>query len=364
MYDIAVGIPSYNEGKRISFVVKQVDKGLQKYYPKKKAVIVNLDGGSSDDTRDVFYNTKTKTEKLQLWKENITGKGNVLKLLFEFMKKKEIKYGLTVDADLKSIKPEWVKLMIEPLKRGYDLCTPFYSRHKYDGTITNNIVYPLVYGLYCRDIRQPIGGEFAFSQNIVKKWLDQRWRKSTRQFGIDNFMTTTAVVEKAKICQIGLGTKKHKASAPNLSRMFREVVDTLFYDIRKDRKFIENQKSVKKARILNKRYEKPQNLGVDKRKIKDKALRGIKENKRLYKKVIPDIAPEEKIDAETWCRIVYSFLEKFKPSKDYLEAFSYLYFMRVYSFIEETERMSQEKAEKEIKKQAKIFFKKRKEFIF
>ncbi|MBD3249140.1 glycosyltransferase [Candidatus Woesearchaeota archaeon] len=362
MYDIAVGIPSYNEGKRISFVIKQVDKGLQRYYPGKKAVIVNLDGGSSDDTRDVFYNTKTKTEKLQLWEKDITGKGNVLKLLFEFMKKNKVKYGMTVDSDLKSIRPEWVKLMINPLEKGYDFCTPFYSRHKYDGTITNNIVYPLVYGLYCRDIRQPIGGEFSFGLNMVRIWLKQRWRKSTRQFGIDNFMTTTAVIEKAKICQVGLGTKKHKPSAPSLNRMFREVVDTLFYDIRKDRKFIKKQKTVKKARILNKTYEKPQNLGVDKKKIKKKALEGIRQNKKIYEKVIPGIDPEKKTDAGTWCSIVYSFLENFKSSKSYLEAFSYLYFMRVYSFIEETEKMSQKMAEKEIKKQAKKFFKKRKEF--
>jgi glucosylglycerate synthase len=30
----------------------------------------------------------------------------------------------------------------------YDLVTPYYHRHKYDGTITNNIVYPLTRSHY------------------------------------------------------------------------------------------------------------------------------------------------------------------------------------------------------------------------
>ena len=44
----------------------------------------------------------------------------------------------------------------------YDLVTPYYHRHKYDGTITNNIVYPLTRSLYGVSVRQPIGGEFGY----------------------------------------------------------------------------------------------------------------------------------------------------------------------------------------------------------
>src|SRR3989344_2882188 len=54
--DILVGIASYNNAKTIGHVVKAVDAGLAKYFPDKKAVIVNSDGGSADGTPDVVRN--------------------------------------------------------------------------------------------------------------------------------------------------------------------------------------------------------------------------------------------------------------------------------------------------------------------
>ena len=79
-----------------------------------------------------------------------------------------------VDADLISITPEWIKYMAEPiLTEGVDYLAPLYSRHKYDGTITNNICYPLIYGIFGRNIRQPIGGDFALSDRLARH-LDLR----------------------------------------------------------------------------------------------------------------------------------------------------------------------------------------------
>ena len=367
-YDIVVGIPSYNEGKNISFVAEQVDLGLQKYYPKKKAIIINVDGGSADNTRNYFLNAKTKTKKKSFCRKGVSGKGNVFKMLFEFLKENKIRAAMVVDSDLKSINPEWVKLMIGPVFKGYDYCTPLYSRHKYDGTITNNIVYPIVYGLFGMDIRQPIGGDFSFSGRMPNYWLKQEWRESTGQFGIDNFMTTSAIMGNFKICQIGLGAKIHKPSAPNLGRMFIEVIDTLFSNTLKSKRFISKVSKVKSTDIKGIKLKKPQNLKVNKAKIKQKAADGIDKFSSLYKKILPPnilINIKENITKETWCIIVYSFLKKFKNnrSKEFIEALSYLYFMRVYSFIEETEKMSSERAEKKIKEQAKLFFKRRNLFL-
>jgi hypothetical protein len=51
-----------------------------------------------------------------------------------------------------------VQFLLRPvLEQDYQYVTPIYSRHKYDGTITNNIVYNLTRALYGKRIRQPIG---------------------------------------------------------------------------------------------------------------------------------------------------------------------------------------------------------------
>ena len=77
-----------------------------------------------------------------------------------------------MDSDLRSITPEWIELLLGPvLEHGFDYVAPLYLRHKYDGTITNSIVYPLTRSLYGREVRQPIGGEFGFSGRLASHYL-------------------------------------------------------------------------------------------------------------------------------------------------------------------------------------------------
>ncbi|HQN22535.1 MAG TPA: glycosyltransferase, partial [Thermotogota bacterium] len=55
---IVVGIPSYNNEETISFVVKQAYRGIAEYFDE-DGLILNCDGGSSDQTRNVFLETDT-----------------------------------------------------------------------------------------------------------------------------------------------------------------------------------------------------------------------------------------------------------------------------------------------------------------
>ena len=52
--DIVIGIPSYNNAKTVGHVIRAVDAGLAKYFPDKKAVIINSDGGSKDGASEVI----------------------------------------------------------------------------------------------------------------------------------------------------------------------------------------------------------------------------------------------------------------------------------------------------------------------
>ena len=75
-----------------------------------------------------------------------------------------------VDSDLRSITPEWIDLLrpAGAVSPAIDFVAPYYHRHKYDGTITNSIVYPLTRALYGLRVRQPIGGEFGMSRAPVR----------------------------------------------------------------------------------------------------------------------------------------------------------------------------------------------------
>ncbi|NOR53170.1 MAG: glycosyltransferase, partial [Candidatus Aminicenantes bacterium] len=214
--EFIVGIPSFMEADSISFVTRQIDRGLNEYFGNLKCIILNVDNNSDDDTKDAFLSTPTKTPKHYITTpKGIKGKGNNILNLFNFAKKQSdtLKGIVVVDADLRSIVPEWIKYLGEPILEGNDFVLPLYSRHQFDGTITNHICYPLFYGLLGEDLRQPIGGEFGFSPRLMNYWLEQKWNTSTKQYGIDIFMTLHAIFGKFKICESGIGAKIHKASA-------------------------------------------------------------------------------------------------------------------------------------------------------
>jgi len=367
--DIVVGIPSYNEEDNIDFVAEQVDKGLQTFYPEKKALIINCDGGSTDDTKKVFLGSKTRTEKKFIQTPpRVTGKGNVFKLLFKIVDTVKADAVMVVDADLKSINEDWVNFLIEPIFQGYDYITPVYSRHKYDGTITNMICFPLIYGLLGKNIRQPIGGDFAFSGKLASYWLNQQWYPTTGMYGIDIFMTTHAIFGGFKIAQTGLGAKIHKPSAPKLSAMFTQVVSTLFENILNNKEQWVNKAKIQETKLFGLQKMNPaQNLNVDKDKILELAFSQYDED--LLKQFlteetynyIHEMFSKKKIhiDYALWCKCVYDLIYSFSKTEkkeDVVNALKSLYFARVFSFINETKEMSNEDAEELIKKQAHLFW--------
>jgi len=242
--DILVGIPSYNNADTIAHVVHAVTAGLAKYFPKAKAVLVNADGGSNDGTPQVVADAGVDLGTLLVSSQvsslrkivtsylGIPGKGSAFRTIFEVARRLKTKACAVVDSDLRSITPEWIELLVGPvLNEGYDYVAPYYLRHKYDGTITNSIVYPLTRMLYGVRIRQPIGGDFGFSGGLVEHYLDKQvWDSEVAKFGIDIWMTTEAIASGARVCQSFLGSKIHNPKDPtqDLSTMLVEVIGALF----------------------------------------------------------------------------------------------------------------------------------------
>ncbi|MGB3093676.1 MAG: glycosyltransferase [Candidatus Zixiibacteriota bacterium] len=244
--DVLVGIPSYNSARTISHVVRAVSAGLAKYFPKHRTLLINSDGGSADGTQEVVKQTTLDdldvllmehpvypVHKIVTPHHGMPGKGNAFKTIFKIASALNAKACAVVDSDLRSITPEWIELLIEPiLFHGHDFVAPYYKRHKYDGTITNSIVYPLTRALYAKRIRQPIGGDFGFSGRLAQHYLAKRvYDTDVARFGIDIWMTTTAVADGFKVCQSFLGAKLHQAKDPeaDLSEMLAQVIGTVFH---------------------------------------------------------------------------------------------------------------------------------------
>src|SRR5713101_4500027 len=142
--DLVIGIPSYNNSRTIGHVVRAANAGLAKYFPQLAGVVVNSDGGSTDNTRDAVLSARIEDGHLMLLStplpaahrlsfpyHGIPGKGSAFRLIFQMAAALEAKACAVVDSDLRSITPEWMDLLLRPLLfADFDFVAPYYHRHK------------------------------------------------------------------------------------------------------------------------------------------------------------------------------------------------------------------------------------------
>jgi glucosylglycerate synthase len=377
--DLVVSIPSYNEADSISFPTKQASEGLVKYFPDKKAVIINCDNNSPDNTKQAFLNTPTEIPKIYITTPpGVKGKGNNFKNLFQKVVALKAKAIVVVDADLKSITPEWIKHLGEPLFSDFSYVAPLYVRHKYDGTITNGIAYPMSRALYGRRVRQPIGGDFGFSGKLARVYLeDEIWDEAVANFGIDIWMTTLALNQKVQVCQAFMGRPKiHKPKDPAaaLGPMFRQVVGTIFSLTRKFESFWMRVKYSKPTAIFGfglGEVEMPPKVEVDSHKLihnfhdgfgSYKDIWEMALSKDVYQKLQEIKGMKERVfnfPTDLWARILYDMAVAYRdglPDPDqFMESLIPLYFGRTFSFVKKTKRLSTRQAEEAIEEDCMTF---------
>ncbi|MBC8414050.1 MAG: glycosyl transferase family 2 [Nitrospira sp.] len=390
--DIIIGIPSYNNADSIGRVIKAADLGLAKYFPDKKGVILISEGGDLENTKaavealkDKLYFDSTfiarlehETEILVTKYQGPSGKGTAIKALFEAADLLNVKAGSMLDSDLRSISPEWLELLITPvIMKDFGFVTPYYSRHKYDGTITNMIAYPLTRSLYGRRVRQPIGGDFGFSIELIRSLLAKDvWETDIARFGIDIWMTTVAICEDFKICQSFLGTKIHDDKDPgnDLSPMFKQVVGTIFrlMGIYRDQWIgVTFSRPTAIFGFESEAMPKPVNIDIENliRKFKD----GSGQYFHIWEKVlesenyskVQEVTKMESVKFEMptdlWIRVLVDFAYAYNhlvdglTESDIIEALVPIYYAKTASFVLKSQNHDTHQAEELINEQSEAF---------
>ena len=408
--DIMVGIPSFKNAATIGHVTRAAQAGLVQYFPDRKPVLVNADAGSPDGTGRVVVETEPPdyverillvrpTNRLQRISltypevDGVGGKGAALRTIFQIADALGVEALVVVDSDLRSIVPEWVELLAGPiLKGGFDYVTPLYQRYKWDGTITNTVTYPMTRALYGLRIRQPIGGDFGVSGDLVRHYLEQDdWTADISRFGIDIWMTTSAISGGFAVCQTRLGAKIHDPKDPgaDLGPMFSQVVGTI---LRLTQRHADAWLAVQGSHTVPvygfERYADPPPLDVDVIRLLETFARGRVTSGDAWGALVgPDLASslttladeaavalDEATRADTptwvdeadfrfpdelWARIFYRIAISARNDVMSIDAIVAalvpIYFARVASLVLESMDMTTEQAETLVERQARAF---------
>lgn len=361
--DIVLGIPSFNNADTVGSVVIGAEVGLRKLFPEMRSVICVSDGGSHDETREragaAAVGARAESllvpldspvpEKLVFEYRGTPGKGSALRAVFEIARSLGARACAVMDADLRSFTPYWIDRLLSPVvHHGYEFVAPLYTRHKHDGTITNAVAYPLTAALYGLRIRQPIGGDFAISGEVAGGYaVSEDWGGDVSRFGVDVWMTTTALAADRRVCQTFLGAKVHDPKEPgaDLGPMFREVVGTLFrLAVRHRDRWggVEGAVAPPTFGFLSAAGAEPVNVSVQ--ILRQGFTEGRERWGDLWRQILSPgsarAAEGGDLDVRAWATLLYDYLAAFAAGEHdeatIVDSLIPLYFARTARFVEET----------------------------
>lgn len=306
----------------------------------------------------------------------VQGKGSNLLNFLQLAESLGVIAAVTVDADLKSIAPRWMRNLVDPVLRdGADFVFPIYRTSQL-GPLTSTICYPLVYGLFAADVRQPIGGDFALSGSLVSRLRRTEPPPAARSYGIDIFMTTEAIVAGAHLCGVDLGYKLHRRRAwTSIGPLAAEVVATLLHQVGRHLNHLRERHSVYHPAHRADRWDLPPMPPpqVDAEALAQASLSGIRRYRPLYAEALPGKLVAElrrmaaaglvELSPAQWCDLLYALIcrhvDRAAGHASVPEAVIPLFFGRLASWLRERATPGYRGDEDCIRSQAEVFFQRR-----
>jgi glucosylglycerate synthase len=371
--DILVGLPTHNNAKSISSIVHTIRNGLLRGFPRERAVIINADGGSRDGTRELITSLAISDVRpassvyalrtlhvISTKYASTPQSGVALRTILAAAELLRVKACIVISPESEGITQEWISNLIRPVYyEGFDLVTPTYRRHKFDGLLNTNLLYPMVRALYGPRIREAYMSEFGFSGRLASQFLGQnQWADEAGESGIELRLMLAAVTGGFRICQSFLGTKDPvERRAVDLVPTLRQSVGVLFSALESDFNMWSTISGSQEVHTTGKDSElllEP--LRVNRKRLREMFEKGVSELGSVFQSILSPSTLAElnriatlgevefRYPAELWVRTVYEFAAAHRKSvinRDHIiQALAPLFRGRVFTFIVENRSSS------------------------
>jgi len=242
--DILVGLPTHNNAKTIQPIVQSIQSGILKGFPRDRAVIINADAGSRDGTPEIVIAASIEDARrvsnihalrtlhaISTQYASSLGGGTALRTFLASAELLRARACAVISPESSKVNADLLSSLVQPIYRGgFDLVTPTYRRHKFEGLLMTNLLYPMIRALYGLQIREPYSPEFAFSGRLGTRFLAEKfWNDETGRTGSEIKLTLAAITGGYRVCQSFLGTRDSSdRRSADLVPVLRQTVGTLF----------------------------------------------------------------------------------------------------------------------------------------
>jgi glucosylglycerate synthase len=379
--DILVGVPTHNNAKTIGSIVDTIQAGLLTFFPRERAAIVNADGGSRDGTPDLvvsaaigdarrsskLYALRTLPSISAEYASSQAG-GTALRTILAAAELLRAKACAVISPESTQITADRLAALLRPVYAdAFDLVLPTYRRHKFDGILLTNLLYPMTRALYGLRIREPYALEFAFSSRLGSQFLAQNpWHEEIARDGSELQFTLAAVAGGYGISQAFLGTKEHiERHSADLVPAMRQTVGVLFSSLEPNFALWNAKTGSQPIPTTGVQQEfSLEPLRINRKRLREMFSTGVAELESVFQSILSPstlaelqrIAGLEEVrfryPAELWVKTVYEFAAAYHKSvisRDHIiQALAPLFRGRAFTFLMENRNGSADDIENNI----------------
>jgi hypothetical protein len=246
--DLLVGILSHRSANTMRRAAHYVEKSLQQNFVRQRVAIISVDGGAVEDSGsdersgdgEAGNNSYSKGLNSLRTIHRVTAvfngapsPGLALRTILSSSDLLRARACAVVSPATSSTSPEWVANLLRPAFRdSFDFVAPLYSRHKFQGLLARNLLYPMTRALFGRKIRELYSDEWAFSSRLGTVCLNEDvWHEEPVRSRPEAWMGISALTSDFRCCQVYLGEKPPPpdGAGPDLVEVLRQTVGSLFW---------------------------------------------------------------------------------------------------------------------------------------
>jgi len=369
--DLLVGILAHSSANTMRRAAHHAEKSLQQNFVRQRVAIISVDGGAVEDSdsdersgdgqpgNSLYSKGLSSLRTIHRITAGFNGApspGLVLRTILSSADLLRAKACAVVSPATSSASPEWVANLLRPAFRdNFDFVAPLYSRHKFQGLLARNLLYPMTRALFGRRVRELYSDEWAFSNRLGSFCLNEDvWHEEAVRSRPEAWMGVSALTSDFRCCQLYLGQKPPPpdGAGPDLVEVLRQTVGSLFWLLETHQQTWMERKGSEPVPTFGPEHAvTAEPMEINRARMFEMFQTGVKELEPILEAIlsIETLAGLQSIAAldqqtfrfgsELWVTILYEFAASYHHSvinRDHLvQALVPLYRGKIYSFIAE-----------------------------
>ncbi len=356
-----VAVTALNQVRTAPAVVEAVAAGLGRGFPGRKTAVLFVDGGSQDGTFEAVAQRPSDGSAVPVASTRVAGRpgrGRAVVAALAAARHVGARASSVVDAGLISMAAEWVEPLLGPALSGdADYVSPAYSRAPAEGTLTTNLLGPLIRSLFGKRLQEVLGGCAGVSAALLDDLPPaEEWDDEPTGQGAEMRLLGQALAGQHVVIEVHLGRKQLDpgATPADLAHTLADAVGPLFRLM--ERHAAEWQDVRGSAPVLQRGQAgsgAPSSADVRPDRMVRAFHLGLKDLMPLWEQALSDetlaqlyplglLGPEDfRFPPPLWARVIADFAvahhERRLPRDHLLRALTPLYLGRVAAFVLETQ---------------------------